>query len=269
MSEPLPDDFAAALAASADRRGPFGQPVVFQSSTRSTNDVAQALAEAGAPQGAVALAFAQTAGRGRQGREWFSPPGAGIYMSVVIRGPAVAPMLTLAGGVAVAEGIRRATGLPVFIKWPNDVVVEDEHAPGRRRKLAGILAEGSTGHNGLQHVVLGIGINVRPVDYPPELAARVTSLEHELGRAVDPGLVLCEILVALNEQMNALEGGLGQQVLSRWRALAPSATGTNVSWNDHGVMVRGMTAGIDQQGALLIRTGPDVQRVISGEVCWD
>jgi BirA family biotin operon repressor/biotin-[acetyl-CoA-carboxylase] ligase len=224
MSEPLPDDFAAALAASADRRGPFGQPVVFQSSTRSTNDVAQALAEAGAPQGAVALAFAQTAGRGRQGREWFSPPGAGIYMSVVIRSPAVAPMLTLAGGVAVAEGIRRATGLPVFIKWPNDVVVEDEHAPGRRRKLAGLLAEGSTGHNGLQHVVLGIGINVRPADYPAELAARVTSLEHELGRAVDPGLVLCEILVALNEQMNALEGGLGHQVLSRWRALAPSAT---------------------------------------------
>ena len=135
--------------------------------TSSTNDVAQALAEGGAPQGAVAVAFAQTAGRGRQGREWFSPPGAGIYMSVVVRSPAVAPMLTLAGGVAVAEGIRRATGLPVLIKWPNDVVVEDAHAPGRRRKLAGILAEGSTGQSGLQHVVLGIGINVRPADYPP------------------------------------------------------------------------------------------------------
>ena len=97
--------------------------------------------------------------------------------------------------------------MPVLIKWPNDVVVEDEHAPGRRRKLAGILAEGSTGQNGLQHVVLGIGINVRPADYPPELAARVTSLEHELGRAVDAGLVLSEILVALNEQMGALEAG--------------------------------------------------------------
>jgi BirA family biotin operon repressor/biotin-[acetyl-CoA-carboxylase] ligase len=269
MSEPLPEDFAAALASSAERRGAFGQSVVFQSSTRSTNDIAQALAEGGAPQGAVALAFAQTAGRGRQGREWFSPPGAGIYMSVVVRSPAAAPMLTLAGGVAVADGIRRATGLPVLIKWPNDVVVEDAHAPGRRRKLAGILAEGTTSQNGLQHVVLGIGINVRPADYPPELAARVTSLEHELGRAVDAGLVLSEILVALNEQVTVLEAGLSQQLLSRWRSLAPSATGTNVSWNDHGVMVRGMTAGIDQQGALLIRTGPDVQRVISGEVCWD
>ena len=266
MSEPLPEDLAAALASSAQRRGAFGQSVVFQSSTPSTNDIAQALAEGGAPQGAVAVAFAQTAGRGRHGREWFSPPGAGIYMSVVVRSPAVAPLLTLAGGVAVAEGIRRATGLPVLIKWPNDVVVEDQRAPGRRRKLAGILAEGSTSQNGLQYVVLGIGINVRPADYPPELAARVTSLEHELGRAVDAGLVLSEILVALNEQVSALEAGLSQQLLSRWRALAPSAKGRSVSWNDHGVTVRGVTAGIDQQGALLIRTGPDIQRVISGEV---
>jgi BirA family biotin operon repressor/biotin-[acetyl-CoA-carboxylase] ligase len=269
MSEPLPDEFAAALAASADRRGVFGQRVVFQSSTRSTNDIAQALAEGGAPQGAVALAFAQTAGRGRQGREWFSPPGAGIYMSVVVRSAVVAPMLTLAGGVAVAAGIRRATGLPVLIKWPNDIVVEDERAPGRRRKLAGILAEGSTGQGGLQHVVLGIGINVRRADYPSALAARVTSLEHELGRAVDGGLVLSEILVALNEQVSALEGGRGQQVLTDWRALAPSAVGTAVSWNDRGVTLRGVTAGIDQQGALQIRIGDDLRRIISGEVMWD
>jgi len=269
MAEPLPEDLAAALASSADRRGAFGQPVVFLSSTGSTNDIAQALAEGGAPQGAVALAFAQSAGRGRHGREWFSPPGAGLYLSVVVRSATVAPMLTLAGGVAVAQGIRRATGLPVFIKWPNDVVVEDAHAPGRRRKLAGILAEGSAGQSGLQYVVLGIGINVRPADYPPELAARVTSLEHELGRAVDAGLVLAEILVALNEEVTALESGGSQQVLSRWRALAPSATGTSVSWNDQGVMLRGVTAGVDQQGALLVRSGSTVQRIISGEVLWD
>jgi BirA family biotin operon repressor/biotin-[acetyl-CoA-carboxylase] ligase len=269
MSEPLPDEFAAALAASADRRGVFGQRIVFQSSTRSTNDVAQALAEAGAPQGAVAFALAQTAGRGRHGREWFSPPGAGIYMSVVVRSAVVAPMLTLAGGVAVAEGIRRAAGLPVLIKWPNDIVVEDERAPGRRRKLAGILAEGSTGQVGLQHVVLGIGINVRPADYPSALAARVTSLEHELGRAVDDGLVLSEILVALNEQVNALENGRAHQVLAQWRALAPGAAGTVVSWNDQGVTLRGVTAGIDQQGALLVRIGDDLRRIISGEVMWD
>jgi BirA family biotin operon repressor/biotin-[acetyl-CoA-carboxylase] ligase len=215
------------------------------------------------------LALGQTAGRGRQGREWFSPPGAGIYMSLIVRSRAVAPMLTLAGGVAVADGIRRATGLPVLIKWPNDVVVEDERAPGRRRKLAGLLAEGSTGQAGLQYVVLGIGINVRPADYPAALAASVTSLEHELGRAVDAGLVVSEILVALNEQASALEAGHAAQMLSRWRALAPGASGRAVSWNDQGLALRGVTAGIDQQGALLIRVGDDVRRIIAGEVTWD
>src|SRR5687767_1829749 len=135
MPEPLPEEFRIALAESAGRRGAFGSAVVFASETGSTNDIAMTMAEHGAPEGAMALAFAQTAGRGRHGREWFSPPGAGIYVSVVCRTPALLPTLTLAGGVAVADAITRATGLPVAIKWPNDIVVHDEIAPGKRRKL--------------------------------------------------------------------------------------------------------------------------------------
>jgi BirA family biotin operon repressor/biotin-[acetyl-CoA-carboxylase] ligase len=269
MGEPLPDELAAALEATARRRGPLGQSLVFLSSTGSTNDVAQKLAERGAVHGTVVVALTQTAGRGRQGRAWFSPPAAGLYMSVLIRSAAIAPMLTLAGGVAVAEGVHRATGLPVNIKWPNDIVVRDDRAPGRRRKLAGILAEASTGESGVQHVVLGIGINVRRVDYPPDLAARVTSLEHELGRPVDAGLVFSEILVALNEQITALESGRKAEILTRWRSLSPGATGTNVSWNEQGRAVRGVTSGIDDDGALLIRTGDAVHRVIAGEVDWE
>ena len=223
MREAPPEELAAALASSADRRGAFGQSLIFVSSTGSTNDIVQTLADAGAPHGAVAVAFAQTAGRGRQGRTWFSPPGAGLYMSVLIRNGAIAPLLTLAGGVAVAEGIRRATGLPPAIKWPNDIVVSDSSAPGRRRKLAGLLAEGSTAESGVQHVVLGIGINVRPADYPPALLNRVTSLEHELGRPVDTGLLTAEILAALNEEVAALETGGHELVLERWRRLSPSS----------------------------------------------
>jgi BirA family transcriptional regulator, biotin operon repressor / biotin---[acetyl-CoA-carboxylase] ligase len=268
MPEPLPEELAAALASSADRRGAFGAPAVCLPSTGSTNDVAMTLAEHGAPQGAVVIALAQTAGRGRQRREWFSPPGAGLYVSVVIRDAAIAPMLTLAGGVAVAEGIRAATALPVAIKWPNDIVVRDEMAPGKRRKLAGILAEGSSAAGGLQHVVLGFGINVRPADYPAGLAARVTSLERELGRPVDAGLVLSEILVALNEQVGALKAGDARSVLDRWRALAPSAVGAAVAWNSAGQSVRGTTSGVDEHGALLIRVAGRVERVISGEVQW-
>src|SRR5688572_32711008 len=117
MSE-LPADLQSALREGAARRGVFGEPVVFMPETGSTNDVAAAMAERGAPEGTMVVAWAQTAGRGRLGRQWFSPPGAGLYVSIVSRNAAFAPLLTLAGGVAVALGIRRATALPVVIKWP-------------------------------------------------------------------------------------------------------------------------------------------------------
>src|SRR5207253_921772 len=124
--------------------------------------------EDGAPDGTAVVASSQTAGRGRFGRQWYSPPGAGLYVSIVCRNAAAAPLLTLAGGVAVADGIRAATGLPVCIKWPNDVVVESG-SPARRRKLAGILAEASSGADGVQHVILGFGINLRSAAYPQAL----------------------------------------------------------------------------------------------------
>ena len=268
MPESLPDEFRVALATSASRRGRFGAPVFFAFETASTNDIAIRLAEQGAPEGAIALALAQTAGRGRQGREWFSPPGAGIYVSIVCRTPAMLPTLTLAGGVAVADGITRATGLPVAIKWPNDVVVHDTAAPGKRRKLAGILAEGAGGLTGVQYVVLGCGINVRPADYPATLAARVTSIEHELGRTVEPALVLAEMLAALNEQAEALIAGRRRDVLDRWRALSPSASGTRVDWTAEGKTLQGTTAGIDDDGALLVRTSNGFERIIAGELHW-
>ena len=268
MSDPLPEEFRIALAASAARRGVFGSPVVFAAETRSTNDLASALAEHDAPEGAMALALAQTAGRGRHGREWFSPPGAGLYVSIVCRNPAILPTLTLAAGVAVAEGIARSTGLPVAIKWPNDIVVHDDYAPGKRRKLAGILAEGAIGPAGVQYVVLGFGINVRQANYPAALAARVTSIEHELGRPVDAASLLAEILVALNEQVGMMRAGRHADVLARWRELSPSASGSRVDWTAGDTAHRGITQGIDDDGALLVRTSRGTERIIAGELVW-
>jgi BirA family biotin operon repressor/biotin-[acetyl-CoA-carboxylase] ligase len=267
MSDPLPPEFAAALDASAPRRGRFGDPIWFFAETGSTNDVAAALAERGAPEGATVVASAQTAGRGRFGRAWFSPAGAGLYVSVVCRNAAAAPLLTLAGGVAVADGVRAATGLPVQIKWPNDVVVEGG-ARVRRRKLAGILAEASTGADGLQHVILGFGINLRTAAYPPELSDRATSIETELGRPPDGAAVLAETLAALAALVERLAGGDSQPVLARWRQLAPSAYGAAVAWDTGAGTVTGTSAGIADDGALLVRVGDRVERVISGELRW-
>jgi BirA family transcriptional regulator, biotin operon repressor / biotin---[acetyl-CoA-carboxylase] ligase len=267
VSDPVPDDVARALAVTARRCEPFGRPFYFFAETHSTNDIAASLAEHGAPQGTTVLASSQTAGRGRFGRSWFSPPGAGLYVSIVCRDERAAPFLTLAGGVAVADGIRAATALPVQIKWPNDIVVDDRRAAGRR-KLAGILAEATSTPDGLQYVILGFGINLGPAAYPPELADRATSIEVELGRQVEGPVVLTETLAAFAERFRELERGDSATVLTRWRALAPSSRGATVEWDATDGPVRGIATGIDDQGALLVRVGDRTERIISGEVRW-
>jgi BirA family transcriptional regulator, biotin operon repressor / biotin---[acetyl-CoA-carboxylase] ligase len=158
--------------------------------------------------------------------------------------------------------------LPVQIKWPNDVVVESG-VPARRRKLAGVLAEGSTAGDGLQYVILGFGINLRPAAYPPALGDRATSIETELGRPPDDGAVLAETLVALSALFQQLAAGEVRPLLARWRALAPSAQGTAVQWDTPAGARSGTAAGIADDGALLVKVGGRIERVISGEVRWN
>ena len=268
MSDPIPEDIAAALRASAASRGSIGEPFHYFSAVASTNDAAARLAERGAADGTTVVAGAQTAGRGRLGREWFSPPGAGLYASVVFRGGDLSPALTLAGGVAVTEGIQAATGLPVEIKWPNDVVIRDGPSRSCRRKLAGILAEASTSGSGVHYVVLGFGVNVRQASFPPDLAASASSLEAELGRRAELGTVLAEILAALNVRVQQLRGGETTAMLNRWRALAPLAVGATVEWDRAGGRTRGTTHGVDETGALLVRAAHGMERILSGEVRW-
>jgi len=271
-----PPDIAGALAASRDRRGGFGAPLVYFPTIGSTNDVAARLAGAGAPEGTTVAAEAQTAGRGRLGRTWFSPQGAGLYVSIVIRPdtragladdgqPAAAPglpaMLTLAAGVALAEAVRETTGLEAEIKWPNDLVFD-------RRKLAGILAEASAQGSELDYVILGFGVNIRPVTYPPDVAQRATSIEAELGRPVDRGLLLAKALENLSACRAALRRGDVGGVLDRWRRMSPGAVGARVEWRTPAGAVTGRTAGLDDDGALLVERDGRLERVVAGEVIW-
>ena len=228
-------------------------------SVPSTMDVAAALAADGAAHGVVVLAARQTAGRGRRGASWASPPGAGLYLSLITRplDQHTIPLITIAAGVGVRDGIVKCTGLAPALKWPNDLLVG-------RRKLAGILAEGHGIGSSGQAVVIGVGLNVCAAAYPPDVAARATSIEDELGRAVDPELLLDQILASLEAYLAALPQNPGD-ILQAWRAASPSAHGTRVEW-DGG---RGTTAGVDDTGALLVTTATGVERVIAGQLHWD
>jgi BirA family biotin operon repressor/biotin-[acetyl-CoA-carboxylase] ligase len=222
------------------------------------------MADRGAPEGRVVVANAQSAGRGRQGRCWVSPPGAGLYVSAVLKPPEHAlPLLTIAAGVAVAEGIQSATGLAADVKWPNDV-----YAHGR--KVAGILAEASSSNRAgaIQHVVVGAGINVMPASYPPDVAGRATSLEAELGRPVDRGLVLAEYLCGLAARYTDLQEGRAGAVVGAWRARAAATLGRRVQWEGAGSTRDGVALDIDETGALVVGTTAGPVRVTAGEVKW-
>ena len=254
---PLPEEFAGPLRLARERLGIFANRVIWYSEIGSTNDIAGAFAEKGEDAGLVVVADRQTAGRGRLGRSWASPPGAGVYVSVVLRpSAAAARLVTIAAGVAVTDGITSATGLSTHVKWPNDV-----HVGGR--KLAGILAEGAA-----SHVVLGIGINVQPAAYPPDVAARATSIETELGRPVDRGLVLAECLAALASRYRELEERRAANIVEAWRLRAAPMLGRRVEWESSGERHTGLAENIDDDGALIVKVGAGTLRITSGEVRW-
>jgi BirA family biotin operon repressor/biotin-[acetyl-CoA-carboxylase] ligase len=269
IPEALPADLAEALEHARPRLGRLGSRILFFSTIGSTNDVASLLAAGSNSEGAVVIADAQTAGRGRRGRKWFSPPVSGLYVSVVLKPgrTASAPdrttaLLTLAAGVALTDAVETASGLKVDLKWPNDLIVG-------RRKLAGILAEGLTASsNAVESIVLGYGINVGPMTFAADLDSRATSLESELGRPIDRAMLCAETLAALASRYDDLLNGRFDAILDAWRARAPGSLGARVAWDTPAGQHSGVTAGVDDAGALLVRTGDGVERIVGGEVTW-
>ena len=264
----LPLDLASALAdATAVRRlGTVAGRVTYEEVVTSTNDLAATLAERGAPDGTTVLAGAQTGGRGRLGRVWHSPPAAGLYLSTVMH-VGRAEGVTLMAGVAVAEGVREATGLATELKWPNDVMLPrpDGQDPV---KVAGILAENAHTETALAVIVLGIGINVKTAVVHAELAGRASALEAELGAPVDRSRVLVETLAALARWREVLAGAGLEAIRGRWRELSPTSTGAPVTWDDGGRRRRGVTAGLDSDGALLVVHGGRTERIVGGTLHW-
>jgi BirA family biotin operon repressor/biotin-[acetyl-CoA-carboxylase] ligase len=228
--------------------------------------VAAERALGGAPHGLAVVADEQTAGRGRLGRSFHSPPRTNLYTSIVLRGTPpgmLAPTLVLASGVAVAECVAAWLGdaARVDLKWPNDVRID-------RRKTSGILVELTSGAAGPAFAVLGIGVNlnVDPASFPEEFRRRATSLAAAGGRAVDRP-AFARALYGSLERMLDLHASSGfsalQQRFDAWFRMR----GQRVRVAEPGDRVlEGTVLGIDTDGALRLADGAGERRVVAGEV---
>jgi BirA family biotin operon repressor/biotin-[acetyl-CoA-carboxylase] ligase len=257
-------DLARAPELIAARGLVLGAPLVVSEETASTNDDAKRGAREGAPHGATWLAESQTAGRGRQGRSWVSPRGENLLFSVLLRlgcPPARVPPLSLVCGLAVRDAVARVLGptrdAEVLVKWPNDVLI-------RGKKVAGILVESALAGARVEHVIVGIGINVLGRSLPAELSAIATSLALEGAQELDRAALLADVLAGLERDVPlAAERGLGlvHARLIKHDALAGQAVESTDS------PLRGTGAGIDLEGRLLVRTADGtVTKVTSGEL---
>jgi BirA family transcriptional regulator, biotin operon repressor / biotin---[acetyl-CoA-carboxylase] ligase len=184
----------------------------------STNDEALALAKDGAAHGTIVTAREQTRGRGRAGRAWHSPAGANLYLSILLR-PTIAPEhlpgITLATGIGVCDATRAAGVANARLKWPNDVLVG-------ARKLAGVLTEMTTRGSALDAVVVGIGVDVdgRREDLPPELAAIATSIRDETGAPQDVRAFAGLLLDVLEPWLDRFLAGGVRAIAAEWQARA-------------------------------------------------
>lgn len=240
----------------------LGNRIYYEAEIDSTNTKAMKLAEEGAPHGTIVVTDHQMNGRGRRGRTWESPAGEAIAMTFLLRpkiDPNNASMLTLIAAMAVARGIEDETGLKAGIKWPNDVIIN-------RKKVSGILTEMSAQADYVNHIVVGIGINVHIDEFPEELKKIATSIFLELGIKINRAALIeriCEYFEAYfevflqTEDLSAISKQYDAYMVNRnqpVKVLDPKDT------------YEGTARGITTRGELLVDTWESRKLVSSGEV---
>ncbi|MDD5505202.1 MAG: biotin--[acetyl-CoA-carboxylase] ligase [Candidatus Omnitrophica bacterium] len=226
----------------------------------STMDLAMQLGIQEAPHGTLVLAESQTKGRGRLGRNWFSPKYKGIYFSLILRPeipPSASPVLTLLAAVSICEAIKKVVGLDAQIKWPNDIFICN-------KKVSGILTEMNAEVDKVNFVVIGIGLNVN--NDKKSLIAQATSLKEQAGQPVSRLLLLQELLRRIEKNYSLLEARGGQGIIDKWRIFSLTL-GRRVKVYCQDKHIEGQAVDIDQDGALLIRKDSGLmQKVFSGDV---
>jgi BirA family biotin operon repressor/biotin-[acetyl-CoA-carboxylase] ligase len=259
-----PFDIPALDAALAGSR--FAGKLHFFPSIPSTNSYAMHQADSGAPDGSVWLADEQTAGRGRGAHAWTSPPGSGLYVSILLR-PCIPPAdvlwLSLAAGLAVHNAIRTVTSLQPDLRWPNDLLLGP-------RKFCGILTELNAEVTRVRHAVIGIGINVHQPQFPSELRHLATSLLLETGRNWPRQDLVLALLQSMDSELAALTApadlqAAAQSIRTRLERSSTWIRGKHVRV-DEGDGFTGTTEGLDPRGFLLVRTPQGLRTVLSGGV---
>ncbi|MFQ5949682.1 MAG: biotin--[acetyl-CoA-carboxylase] ligase [Nitrospiria bacterium] len=230
----------------------------------STNRVALEMASDGMPGGLVILAESQEKGRGRLDRRWFSPAGANIYLTLLLR-PYLPerefPLFSMAASLGLVDGIQRVTGLTPEIKWPNDILIND-------KKLAGILLQSTTTGGETTPLVIGVGVNVNldPDDFPPDLKQSAISLKAVLGHSVNRSDLVCVILEMLSEQIFLLQEGKKDLLIKRIRNECRTL-GKRILVNTPRQVFEGVAEQIEADGALLVRMGDGSRRrILIGDI---
>lgn len=256
----IPDEIQEALDTEV-----FGKKdIVHFKEISSTNLIAKELAAQGAPEGTLIIAEKQTNGRGRRGRNWFSPSGDGIYVSLILRpavSPGEAPGITLMSAVAVAEALLSLVDMEVRIKWPNDILVNG-------RKIAGILTEISTEMDAIDYIVVGLGLNVNmPFEsFPEEIREKATSILMVTGKRFSRIRLIQAYLRWYEKYYGMYKSGDFDSIMKRWKEFA-DIIGRKVMVDVIGNKYIGEITAVDNDGVLILKDDEQrSHRIFSGDL---
>lgn len=237
--------------------------VWYFGSLSSTQNVMKDLAKKGAPEGSLVLGETQTAGKGRTARSWLSPPGKGLYFSLLLR-PQLPPghvqILNLIAGVAVCRGILHCTSLSCVLKWPNDVLWEN-------KKVCGILSEAASDSDSIRYAVVGIGINVNTdiEDFPPEIRDLAISLGSILGSSLSRKDLLLAVYKEFMKEYGVMSSQGSEAFLRSYRSHC-ATLGKEISLSFQGEPLRGRAEDITEEGSLVVNIHGERRTFHSGEV---
>ena len=241
----------------------LGKDIQYYKEVISTNNQAKLAAQQDAAEGTIIVSEAQTSGRGRLARGWYSPAEKGIWFSVILRPhflPQEAPKCTLMAAVALAKAIEKITELQVGIKWPNDILYN-------KQKLVGILTEMNAEMDCINYIIIGMGINVniQKNEFPLELQQIATSLAIIKGEKISRVKLLNEILFQIETLYNIAQAEGFVKILEEWKkySVTLGKTVDVIGIND---TFAGVAMDIDADGALLVKTETGIKRVLAGDV---